>query len=211
MREQTENETLLEYCMKCLPDFTFENGLLKKENEKGIMELSNFLPIPLEEVQYDNGEDVQRSFKIMALKLHNGEVIDLPAATVKSDDLAGMGWMVDNWGFRANIYPPQNSRKDYLRYVLFELGTEMAKSRTVYTHTGWRQIGGRMVLPLPRGSDWRAGSVCGTGQPPGAIPDEGTASSHHRGSSGDGDEADAADKAGDHVPYGGFGVLVPAE
>ena len=142
MNEYAENQSLLEYCMNRLPDFSFEDGLLKKENEKGLMELSNFLPVPLEEIQYDNGEDVQRSFKIMALKQHNGEIISLPPALVKSEDLAGMGWVVDNWGFRANICPPQNSRKDYLRYILFELGTEIALRKTVYTHTGWRKIDG---------------------------------------------------------------------
>lgn len=137
-----ENEVLLDYCMKYLPEFSFENGVLKKENEKSIMELSNFLPIPLEEIQYDNGEDVERSFKVTALKQHNGELIALPEVIVKAADLPGMNWVADSWGFRANIYPPQNSRKDYLRYIIFELGSEIAGSRIVYTHTGWRKING---------------------------------------------------------------------
>lgn len=139
---QNETQALFEYCMNQLPEYFFRNGVLSKENDKGNLELSNFLPIPISEVQYDNGEEIERSFQITALKQHDGELIQLPPVTIKAADLPSMNWVAEHWGFRANIYPPQNSRKDYLRYIIFELGQHIASSKTVYTHTGWRQING---------------------------------------------------------------------
>ena len=133
----------IEYYLKLLPGYIMENGILKRVTENKIYPLANFLPIPLEEIVYDDGRTHERFFKIMGLKQNNCQPIELPPILVKAVNLANMNWVTENWGFDANIEPPVQTKKDYLRSVIFTLGPKTAAKRTVYTHTGWRRIDGK--------------------------------------------------------------------
>ena len=49
-----------------------------------------------------------------------------------------MNWVTDNWGLRAVVRAGQ-ATKDYLREAIQEFSRE-AQRRSVFTHTGWREI-----------------------------------------------------------------------
>ena len=102
--------------------------------------VSDFLPVPVEDILYDNGVDQTRTYLIKGLKWKGGGVRVLPVAKVKATDAGNMNWVSDNWGFSANIFSPSNSNKDVLRSVMTLIGQRFAKRTTVYSHTGWRKI-----------------------------------------------------------------------
>jgi hypothetical protein len=132
-----------------LPEYVFEGGQLKRICNNRIMNLSNFIPVPLKEILYDDGRSKERYFTVMAVKA-NGET--LPPAKVKASAMASMSWIEDYWGFSAVIEPPIQSKKDYIRHIIFTLGAKYAERRTVYTHTGWRQINGKYIYMYQNGT-----------------------------------------------------------
>ncbi len=135
--------------LACLPEYVFEGGLLKRICNNKIMPLADFVPIPLEETLCDDGRITERYFTIKALK-QNGEV--LPTIQVKASAMISMSWVEDCWGFSANIEPPIQSKKDYIRHVIFTLGAKFANKRTIYTHTGWRQVNGKYAYLYHNGA-----------------------------------------------------------
>ena len=138
-----EKSTPISNYMHLLPHCAFDGGELKYKSENRILPLSNFLPVPLEEIVYDDGRTQERYFKITAYKLQNENIIKLPETLVRAVALPSMNWVAESWGFEANIEPPIQTKKDYLRSIIFTLGAQTAIRRTVFTHTGWRKVNGR--------------------------------------------------------------------
>jgi hypothetical protein len=103
-----------------------------------LVPLSNFGAKITEEVRVDDGSpEVQRTFTVEGA-LRDGT--PLPAASVRATDFPGMNWVLASWGVRAIVSPGQGN-KDHLRAALQELSGD-ARHRTVYKHTGWREIDG---------------------------------------------------------------------
>jgi hypothetical protein len=146
---ETQTDITIEKALACLPGYTFENGLLKRVRNNKIMDLANFVPIPLAETLYDDGRTLERYFTVKAIK-QNGEI--LPAVQVKASAMASMSWIEESWGFGANIEPPIQSKKDYIRHAIFLLGEKIAEKRVTYTHTGWRLLDGHYVYLYHNGS-----------------------------------------------------------
>ena len=119
---------------------TFSGGYLRKETDKGTIVISNFLPVPVEDIHLDDGNEQQRFFRIKGLKYDGERITELPTITVKAGEAAAMNWVTENWGFNANIESPIQSRKDTLRSIMFRLGERFATQKTIYTHIGWREL-----------------------------------------------------------------------
>ena len=148
-RRQANESSEIKKLLAWLPGYGFEDGLLKRISNNKIMALANFIPVPLEETLYDDGRTPERYFTVKAIK-QNGE--NLPPVKVKASSMTSMSWVEDCWGFSANIEPPIQSKKDYIRHVIFTLGEKLADKRTIYTHTGWRLINGSYVYLYHNGA-----------------------------------------------------------
>lgn len=98
--------------------------------------LAGFIALPVEAIARDDGAEVKQEFVIEGVNT-SGQV--LPAVTVPAGKLAAMSWPLEAWGFAANIMPGQANR-DKLRYAITEAGSKSAVRRTIYTHTGWRNL-----------------------------------------------------------------------
>ena len=82
------------------------------------------MPVPVEDILYDDGNEQVRFFRIKGLKrLDEGSLITLPPVTIKAADAASMNWITTNWGFEANIHCPSQSNKDSLRSIMFTVGS----------------------------------------------------------------------------------------
>lgn len=103
--------------------------------------LSNFVPVPLEEITRDDGMSVEKLFTLTAY-VRGG--IKLPVVTIPAAKFNAMNWLAEVWGFAANCYPGSGT-KDYLRHAITEAGGKHVKRRSIYTHTGWRKISGIWV------------------------------------------------------------------
>lgn len=145
-------EKELEGCLKLLADCKMDGEVLNRVTDNKIIPLSDFLPIPVNEVVYDDGRTIERSFLIKGIKRVGGKIISLPAVMVSAANLPAMTWVLDNWGFAANISAPIHTKKDYLRGIICTLGGKIAKKHTVYTHTGWRKINGKYCFLYHNGA-----------------------------------------------------------
>jgi hypothetical protein len=99
--------------------------------------LCNFQAQITEQVHHDDGAEQALTLTI-AGKMPSGA--PLAPATVRSEQFASMDWVVPNWGTQAVIYAGAGTR-DHLRAAL-QLLSGAVPQRIVYTHTGWREIGG---------------------------------------------------------------------
>jgi hypothetical protein len=100
--------------------------------------LCNFSALVTENVRVDDGSGDVEQYFVLSGALDNGTT--LPATTIRADDFVAMNWPVACWGLRAIVTPGLGCR-DHLRAAIQWL-SDKAVDRTVYKHTGWRQIGG---------------------------------------------------------------------
>ena len=134
-----DDENVEEY-IRHIPFVKWDKDKLCFQTKNSYRPVADFLPVPVEDIMYDNGADQTRTYLIKALKWKGGNVGVLPLAKVKASDAGSMNWVADNWGFSANIFSPSASNKDVLRSVMTLIGQRFAKRTTVYSHTGWRKI-----------------------------------------------------------------------
>ncbi|MBO6302245.1 MAG: DUF927 domain-containing protein [Ruminiclostridium sp.] len=137
-----EDDENVEQYIAHIPFVKWDKDKLCYQTKKSYRPVSDFLPVPVEDILYDNGIDQTRSYLIKGLKWKGGNVRILPVARIKATDAGSMNWVADNWGFSANIFSPSNANKDVLRSVMTAIGQRFAKRTTVYSHTGWRKIKG---------------------------------------------------------------------
>jgi len=115
-------------------------GNKDKGEKESVVRMANFTAKISREVVRDDGQDRKMMFEIDGI-LKGGR--NLPVALVPADKYTAMNWPVANWGAAANIIPG-TATKDTLRYAIQTTGFDCPKEH-IYTHTGWRQIGGKWV------------------------------------------------------------------
>ena len=103
--------------------------------------LCNFTAHVTEDTLKDNGHEASRVFKVIGT-LGTGQ--PLPEIEVPAASFASLNWVTSEWGLRAIITAGQ-AYKDRLREAI-QLMSEEAKQKTVYTHTGWREINGQLTF-----------------------------------------------------------------
>jgi hypothetical protein len=110
--------------------------------EKGAYPLCNFAARISEEIILDDGSgETQHTFLITG-SLESGT--PLPHARVPSTEFARMSWPLGHWGATAIVKAGQGA-KDQLREAI-QLFSNDTKRRTVYRHTGWREIEGQWIF-----------------------------------------------------------------
>jgi len=102
-----------------------------------LIPLCNFTARASEEIIKDDGLNITRELHIVG-NLNTGH--PLPPAIVKAEEFRLMGWVIRCWGLAANISAGR-SALDRVRECI-QLCSQGAKVRTVFTHSGWRQING---------------------------------------------------------------------
>lgn len=143
MSENGINKEIYEsFCrlLKPMPQVSWNCDTLFKAGAKTLKPVANFLPVPTEEILYDDGKEQQRYFRVTGRRSEDFRIIELPEITIKAADMMSMNWIIEKWGFGANIYPPYQSNKDMLRSIMVMIGEQCAAHKTVFTHTGWRKI-----------------------------------------------------------------------
>ena len=149
-------ETAYENCFGCMVRHGVTYALtLDKQGNEVKNKLADFAALPVEAVKRDDGVDAKMEFTMEGIA-STGE--RLPAVSVPSTKFGAMNWPMESWGFAANISPGQ-ATKDKLRHAIQTVGAKTAKQRTVYTHTGWRRIGGKLAY-LYHGGAIGAEGVC---------------------------------------------------
>lgn len=102
--------------------------------------LGNFTARIVEDTVHDDGAEQTCSLAVEGT-LANGR--PLPRVQVPAVDFAGMNWVVPAWGTRAVVHAGLGI-KDHLRAALQMLSGDVPR-RTIYGHTGWRNVGGAWV------------------------------------------------------------------
>lgn len=99
--------------------------------------LSNFAARIVEDIFKDNGAMVSRFLRIQGRL--NGSV--LPVITIPEAQIETMKWPRRDWGVKAQVIMGRSNADHIANAIIYSSGR--VPERTVYTHTGWREINGR--------------------------------------------------------------------
>jgi hypothetical protein len=136
-----------------------EHGKLLQEKidnsigEATYIPLATFTPLIRAEITRDNGMEARKEFLIDAIST-SGRMFS--NTTVLARSFAGMSWVTEAFGVEANIYAGQN-KKDQLRFAIQAASIPGMERRTVYSHSGWREIDGRQCFLFNGGAIGTAG------------------------------------------------------
>ena len=133
LRDKSHEAYCLEEARLCFVKQTI-NGAVQ-------VPLCNFIAQVTEDIMKDNGHETTRLFKVTGT-LFNGQT--LPAVEVPAASFGSLNWVTSEWGMRAIITAGQ-TYKDRLREAIQLLSME-AKQKTVYAHTGWRELNGQLTF-----------------------------------------------------------------
>jgi hypothetical protein len=111
-----------------------ETGELVVEKQ---MKLANFTARIVGETITDDGAEQTREFAVSV------EQRDRPKRTagVPVERFAALDWVVERFGPRY-VIQAGSGKRDHLRCAIQEMSGDDIPSATVYTHTGWREVGG---------------------------------------------------------------------
>lgn len=125
------------------PYFVDENGYLCRWKEKSgtqtSVRLANFNAKIVEEITEDNGLDRTHYFMIEG----DTKGRTLARAKVSAKEFPSMAWTFKEWGNQAILEAGQNT-KDLVRHAI-QVQSHSAERKTVFTHTGWRDVDNQWV------------------------------------------------------------------
>lgn len=111
--------------------------------------LTNFEAWAEEEILYDDGTD-ETLHVLMAGRLDSGR--PLKRVKVPAEKAHNLDWIPKMWGYTPLIRSGPGA-KDNVREIMQRISIgDSLKRRTVYNHTGWRQIQGEWCFLTPQGS-----------------------------------------------------------
>lgn len=130
--------------------YSYDGHLLyrsKPTNEGKIpVPIANFKAYVTKDIILDDGIEEKRIFEIAGLC---GKEFFKPVE-VPSNKFFGMGWVNENWGIKAVIFPPSTNR-DFIRHSV-QVFSDEVEHHQVFTHTGWREIDGEWVYLTSEGA-----------------------------------------------------------
>ena len=112
-----------------------DTGELRVEKQ---MKLANFVAAIVGETVTDDGAEQTREFAVAIQQRNRPRV----TAGVPVERFGSLDWIVERFGPRY-VIQAGSGKRDHLRCAIQEMSGEEIPSVTVYTHTGWRQIGGQ--------------------------------------------------------------------
>jgi hypothetical protein len=120
------------------PIYAVDGSRICRWREGHLEPLCNFAANIVEEITRDDGSGEVQLRLVVAGRLDSGE--PLPRAEVSACAFGGMIWALEAWGHRA-VVNAGHGAKDHLRAAIQTLSPSAAR-RTIYLHTGWKQIDG---------------------------------------------------------------------
>jgi len=102
------------------------------------VKLCNFGARITADVHHDDGVESARVFQIQSHLKGRTVAFSLPARQFES-----LGWVHDKMGAEAVLFPGR-AQRDHVR-VAIQLLSRHIRRRTIFTHTGWRQLDGEWV------------------------------------------------------------------
>lgn len=123
----------------------------REEYDEKRTRLTNFHARITEQITLDDGESEEHRL-VLSTRIGNfqQDTFDLPAK-----EFSGLAWVLNKLGANAQLMVGQNVR-EHARLAIQALSSPV-RQRTVFTHTGWREIGGKNVYLTP------AGAITGNG------------------------------------------------
>ena len=114
------------------------------------VQLTNFQAVVTTNIKLDDGVETRREFEIEAEMLGQK-----PRFTISASEFAMMNWPIVQLGAAAITFPNQ---REYARTAIQALSLTAAE-KTIYTHTGWRNLNGHWVYLHSLGAIGAAGAV----------------------------------------------------
>lgn len=122
--------------------YRIKSGRLAVKQGDNVKALCDFLPEPQEIILRDDGSTQRMEFVIAATR---PDGTALPVARIDgADRFAAMRWPLEIWGHWGNIYPTVKNAQQLVLGAINGAGQRVSRERMVYTHTGMREIGGKM-------------------------------------------------------------------
>ena len=132
--------------------------LFEKNGEIQEQRLCNFTARIVEELAQDNGLETSLLFRLTGC--HCGR--ELPPIDMSYEQFVGMAWPSKQW-HSGCLVEPGAGIKDALRAAIQTLSNKesLVERRTLFTHTGWRKVGGAWVYLHGCGGLGAGGPVAG--------------------------------------------------
>ena len=116
--------------------------ILFKGNKEEIKNISNFLPLPIKKIYVDDGREEEGYLQLKAV-LTNKKI--LPTIKVAYGDIDNAKWISNpKWDLKVRILSPKNRNKELLCDATLSMADEIPKE-TIFEHTGFRKIDGKLV------------------------------------------------------------------
>lgn len=131
--------------------------------EATVEPLADFVAVPVEDVQRDDGIDVRRE---LVMDGYDYQGRRLPRISVPTRDLASFRWVEERWP--GAVIEAGTAKRDKLRAAILKTARITARQRTIFSHSGWREIGCRWAFL------YNGGAVAAEGvsvELPGALAD----------------------------------------
>ena len=109
--------------------------------EATVEPLADFIAVPVEDVQRDDGAEVRRE---LVMDGYDYQGRRLPRISVPARDLASFRWVEERWP--GAVIEAGTAKRDKLRAAILKAARATARQRTVFSHSGWREIGGRWAF-----------------------------------------------------------------
>jgi Domain of unknown function (DUF927) len=124
----------------CVLNGAFHRIVHTREGDIYEQPICNFVAKIKEDILKDNGADSNRFLKIQGRI--NGSL--LPTVMVPEADFDAMKWVRKEWGVKTRIIAGRSANDHMINAISYS--SDKVKERRVYTHTGWREINGKMVF-----------------------------------------------------------------
>lgn len=138
------------------PDDVFkidESGFyFQKVTSSGITETptGNFVARIIEDIVVDDGQTSERKYRIAGVMTKDKS--RLPIIEVPAGDFKGLGWIDKLWGSGPFLYTGMSRGVEEQFITSVRRASMNVARKTVYTHTGWRDINGRMEFLTAAGA-----------------------------------------------------------
>ncbi len=137
---RVSDEDYMEY-FDGVPGCAVDNGCVYAYGRSDRVLLANFVALPVEEALVDDGNG-EPAFRVRVAGWSSlGR--RLPTVTMSMETFGRMDWPLNCWGLSANISETTGA-KAKLRRIVQAAGQRAAVRRSVYCHTGWREIDGKL-------------------------------------------------------------------
>jgi hypothetical protein len=108
--------------------------------EEYTLDLCNFTAWIIAETTKDDGSGTNQKYITLEGMLDDGTA--LPQIDVPTSSFGSMAWITKEWGARAIVQPYQNAQNKLRHAIQILSAARDYSDRTVYTHTGWRNLKG---------------------------------------------------------------------